>query len=335
MTERCNSLSQYGRIPTGCYKGVGYAGSARGIVGSQSEPHHNRDPTVIDVISRPALLGIGPFLVLMVATMEALVLSVVMKRPYDWKSYLASLADALGRGALLALPVGAIQILFMGLWNHRLFTMPAQDPWTWVLLFAGQDFLYYWMHRADHRVRWLWATHAVHHSPNQMNLSAAYRLGWTQRISGGALFFAPLVLIGFHPLLVLGALAANLTYQFWLHAEWIPKLGPLEWVLNTPSHHRVHHSSNPEYLDANFGGVLIVFDRLFGTFVSQQEDVPCRYGLTRPLTTYNPLKIALHEWLAIIRDVRRARGVRETLQYLFRPPGWLPPRLRTASKASG
>jgi sterol desaturase/sphingolipid hydroxylase (fatty acid hydroxylase superfamily) len=266
------------------------------------------------------LFGFVPFAILLIATVEGVVLSRMRGNGYDWKAYFASLGDAVGRGVLRILPLGAIQLGFYWLWDHRLFTIPMSSAWSWPLLFLGQDFCYYWMHRADHRVRWLWATHAVHHSPNQMNLSVAYRLGWTQRLSGGALFFAPLIVLGFHPLLVVAALAANLSYQFWLHAEWIPRLGPLEWVLNTPSHHRVHHASNQEYLDANFGGVLIVFDRLFGTFVAERDDLPCRYGLTRPLTTHNPLKIATHEWLRMGRDVMRARSPRDVLRSLLGPP---------------
>jgi sterol desaturase/sphingolipid hydroxylase (fatty acid hydroxylase superfamily) len=280
-------------------------------------------------MSAPAVpLAAGSILVLLIATLEGLVLSFVARQPYDWRAYFTSLADAVGRGLIRALPLGLVQALFLFLWEHRLYTMPMSAAGAWVLLFVGQELCYYWMHRADHRIRWLWANHAVHHSPNHLNLSAAYRLGWTQGLSGGALFFAPLVLIGFHPVLVVGALAANLLYQFWLHTEWIPKLGPLEWVLNTPSHHRVHHASNAEYLDANFGGVLIVFDRLFGTFVAERDDVPCRYGLTQPLRTYNPLKIAFHEWLAMGRDVLRARDLREAVGYLFGPPGWRPSSLR-------
>jgi sterol desaturase/sphingolipid hydroxylase (fatty acid hydroxylase superfamily) len=176
------------------------------------------------------------------------------------------------------------------------------------------------MHRADHRVRWLWATHSVHHSPNELNLSAAYRLGWTSRLSIAPIFFAPLVVIGFSPVVVGAALALNLLYQFWLHATWIPRLGPLEWLLNTPAHHRVHHAANPEYLDSNFGGVLIVFDRWFGTYREELADVPVRCGLVVPIESYNPLVIGAREWLSIGRDVRSARTVRDVLISLFSPP---------------
>ena len=205
----------------------------------------------------------------------------------------------------MAIAAGALQQL----WNHRLYTLPLDEGWTWVVLFFGQELCYYWMHRADHRVRWLWATHAVHHSPHTLNLSAAYRLGWTTRLSIAPIFFAPLVLAGFPPVLVGGVLAANLFYQFWLHATWLPRLGPLEWILNTPAHHRVHHASNPEYLDANFGGVLIVFDRLFGTFVAERPGVAIRYGLVEPI-----------QWRAIFRDLARSTSIRGALSAAFGPP---------------
>jgi hypothetical protein len=134
------------------------------------------------------------------------------------------------------------------------------------------------------------------------------------------LFFAPLVLAGFPPMIVGAALALNLLYQFWLHAPWMPRLGPLEWVLNTPTHHRLHHASNPEYLDANFGGVLIIFDRLFGTFRKERADVRLRYGLAEPIKSYNPLYIGLREWIAIARDVVSSRNLRRALQSAFGPP---------------
>ncbi|MDN4587882.1 hypothetical protein DBA29_05130 [Xenophilus aerolatus] len=154
-----------------------------------------------------------------------------------------------------------------------------------------------------------------------VTLAAALRLGWTGKLTGTGLFFAPLVWLGFSPAAVFAALGINLLYQFWLHAPWLPRLGALEWVLNTPTHHKVHHASNAEYLDCNYGGVLIVFDRLFGTFVDLRDDVPPRYGLTTPLRTHNPLRIAMHEWVNLARDLRQAEGGRARLAMVFGPPG--------------
>ena len=258
------------------------------------------------------------------ATVEGLVLS---RRTggYDWRAFAASLGDVLGRrvtdvvgtslGLLLAAP------LLGWLYEHRLFTITMQAGWAFALLFVGEEFCYYGYHRAAHRVRWFWATHAVHHSPNELTLATAMRLGWTGKITGTAIFFSPLVWLGFSPQVVGLAVAANLLYQFWLHTTWIPKLHPwFEWWFNTPSHHRVHHGSNPEYLDCNYGGVLIVFDRLFGSFAVERADVPVRYGLTTPLCTHNPLRIAFHEWIHLARDLIYARSGRDVWRALFAPP---------------
>ena len=263
---------------------------------------------------------IGPLVILLAATVEGILLH-RSRGHYDWRAFWASAGDLGLRMAVGVLPLGLAAAALGVAWDHRFFTMPMRSPWTWALLFIGQDFFYYWMHRADHTVRWLWATHSVHHSPNELNLSAAYRLGFTARLSVGPIFFAPLVFIGFPPLLVGAALAANLLYQFWLHAPWIPRLGPLEWILNTPAHHRVHHASNAEYLDANFGGVLIIFDRAFGTLREELPGVTMRYGLVGPITSYNPLRVGLHEWAAIARDVFASRSLRELANALVGRPG--------------
>jgi sterol desaturase/sphingolipid hydroxylase (fatty acid hydroxylase superfamily) len=260
--------------------------------------------------------------ILSAATLEGLVLSRV--RGYDWKAFFATLGDYVGRvgvsmlGISLAAPVIALAH------EHRIATLPLDSASAFALLFIGQEFCYYWYHRAAHRVRWFWATHAVHHSPNELTLASALRLGWTGKLTGTALFFTPLIWLGFPPGAVLACVVLNLLYQFWVHATWIPKLGPLEWVLNTPSHHRVHHGSNVDYLDCNYGGVLIVFDRLFGTFVEERDDIAIRYGLTTPITTYNPIRIALHEWANLARDLYRARNARQALMALLAPPGTRP-----------
>jgi sterol desaturase/sphingolipid hydroxylase (fatty acid hydroxylase superfamily) len=267
----------------------------------------------------PALLAI----VLGAALLEGVIKSRLGRR-YDWRAYWSSLGDLIGRRVMEALPFSLTASMFAVVWQHRLFTVSMTHWWSWLLLFVGEEFCYYWYHRTSHTVRWFWATHAVHHSPNEISFATAYRLGWTGKLTGTPLFFLPLVLLGFSPLMVLAAVGINLLYQFWLHADWIPKLGYLEWVLNTPSHHRVHHASNPEYLDANYGGVVIVFDRLFNTCREEREDLPCRYGLVNPVTSYNPLRIALFEWQALLSDLGRARNWRERFGYLFGPPGWSP-----------
>jgi len=255
---------------------------------------------------------------------EGLVLTWRRPGSYDWKAMGASLAVAAGRRLTdfiplsIALPGGA------WLYEHRLLNVDLDTWWGLALLFLSLEFLYYWFHRASHRVRWFWATHAVHHCANEMNLSAAYRLGWTGKLTFTLMFFLPMALIGFSPQAIVFAFGVNLLYQFWIHTEWIPRLGWLEGILNTPSAHRVHHAANLEYLDANYGGVLMVFDRMFGTYQPERRELPCRYGLVKPLASYNPLTIAFHQWIALLADLKRARSIREVAGYLFGPPGWAP-----------
>jgi sterol desaturase/sphingolipid hydroxylase (fatty acid hydroxylase superfamily) len=258
------------------------------------------------------------------ATLEGLVQTFVRRQVYDWRAYAASLGDAVGRRAVDLLGISIAAPVLAWAYTHRIHTVTLNAPLAFALLFVGQEFFYYVYHRAAHRVRWFWATHAVHHSPNQLTLAAALRLGWTGKLSGTGLFFAPMIWLGFPPPAVFAALALNLLYQFWIHAPWIPRLGPLEWVLNTPTHHKVHHASNAEYLDCNYGGVLIVFDRLFGTFVDERSDVTIRYGLTKPLLTHNPLRIATHEWFNLARDLAAADSWRNRARILFGPPGAIP-----------
>jgi sterol desaturase/sphingolipid hydroxylase (fatty acid hydroxylase superfamily) len=259
-------------------------------------------------------------LVLCAATLEGLVRQFILHRPYDWRAYAASLSDAVGRRAVDSLGLSIATPVLMWAHANRVGDVPLDTVAQWLLLFVGQEFLYYWYHRCAHRVRWFWATHAVHHSPNELTLATALRLGWTGKLTGTGLFFVPLLWLGFAPPAVFGTLAVNLLYQFWLHTTWIPKLGPLEWVFNTPSHHRVHHASNAEYLDCNYGGVLIVFDRLFGTLVTERGDIAPRYGLTTPLHSHNPLVIALHEWRHLARDLWAARRLSDVARAFFAPP---------------
>jgi sterol desaturase/sphingolipid hydroxylase (fatty acid hydroxylase superfamily) len=255
---------------------------------------------------------------------EGLVLTWRRPGSYDWRAMGASLAVAAGRRLTDFVPLSIALPGAAWLYEHRLWSVDLGTWWGLALLFLALEFCYYWFHRASHRVRWFWATHAVHHSANEMNLSAAYRLGWTGKLSFALAFFLPMALVGFPPQIIIFAFSVNLLYQFWIHSEWIPQLGWLEGILNTPSAHRVHHAANLEYLDANYGGVLIVFDRLFGTYVPERRDLPCRYGLVKPLRSHNPFTIAFHQWIALFSDLKRACSAREVVGYLFGPPGWDP-----------
>jgi sterol desaturase/sphingolipid hydroxylase (fatty acid hydroxylase superfamily) len=251
-----------------------------------------------------------PILLVMIL-LEVMLIQQSRKSTFSWKESLTSLGVAIGH-QVTNIVFGVIPItVYSFVWQHRLFTVPLNQAWAIPLLFLGIEFFYYWHHRAAHEIRWLWATHAVHHSARYLNLSAAYRLGWTGWLSGNFLFFIPLCWLGFHPIAIATGLGLNLIYQFWIHTELIPKLGFLEWVFNTPSHHRVHHASNPEYVDRNYGGILIIFDRLFGTFRAEQLDRPPIYGLTHPFQSYNPITVAFYEWNRLFQNLITAKSWRD------------------------
>ena len=215
--------------------------------------------------------------------------------------------------------------LYAAIYELTPLRLDPGNPLTWVLLFFADDFSYYWFHRCSHESRFFWASHVVHHSSTHYNLSTALRQTWVPMTYLPFWLWMPA--IGFPPWMVLLAQAWSLIYQFWIHTERIKKLPrPLEYVLNTPSHHRVHHGVNPAYLDRNYGGVLIVWDRLFGTFAAERADTVIEYGLVHQIDTLNPLKIVVSEWASLIRDLRSARSLREALGYAFGKPGWGPQR---------
>jgi sterol desaturase/sphingolipid hydroxylase (fatty acid hydroxylase superfamily) len=219
-------------------------------------------------------------------------------------------------------------------WFHQfaVYEITMTSVWSWVGLFFGMEFFYYWMHRASHGIRWIWASHGVHHTASQINFPASFRLAWTGVIAGIPFFFLPLVLIGYSPVAVFGMLAANLTFQFVLHTELIGKLwAPIEYIFNTPSHHRVHHASNAEYLDKNHGGVLIIFDRLFGTYQEEEDHIAIRYGLTVPINSNNPFKIALGGTWDVLKGFGSARTFKDRMMHLFGSPAWQPAEIREAS----
>ncbi|MEU9127173.1 sterol desaturase family protein [Kitasatospora sp. NPDC048540] len=193
--------------------------------------------------------------------------------------------------------------------------------WTVPLMLLAQDFCYYWQHRGHHVIRILWASHVVHHSSRHYNLSTALRQPWTG--ATGWVFYVPMILAGVHPAALAFCSSVNLVYQFWIHTERIGRLPrPFEYVLNTPSHHRVHHASQGGYLDRNFGGILILFDRLFGSFTA--ETARPVYGLTKNLSTYNPLRVATHEYVSIGRDLAAAGSWGDRVRHLIKGPGWQP-----------
>jgi len=264
------------------------------------------------------LLMCTPVFVLAVAA-EAWALR--QRRVHDWRDSLASLNlggvyTVLDMVILIGLVLPALQ------WLHtfRVATVEV-TAWTFPLLYLGVELCYYAFHRASHRIRWFWCAHVVHHGSEHMNFTTAMRQSWFYSFAGNWLFYAPMVLLGFDPRWVMFALALNLAYQFFIHTQWVGKLpAPIEWVFNTPSHHRAHHGRNPRYIDRNYGGTLIVFDRLFGTFVDETESVD--YGLVHPVHSHNPVWLTVHEWVAMAHDVARPGPWSQRLKHLWAPPEW-------------
>jgi len=242
---------------------------------------------------------------------------------YDWRDGLSSMA--MGVGNLVSdILMGFVSLGFLlWAWQFRLFDLGV-GAGVIALALLAQDFVYYWKHRAMHRIRWFWTAHVVHHSSTHYNLSTALRQPWNNHIAGMVVISVPLVLLGFHPLLIAFVGAVNLLYQFWIHTEAIRVLPAwAEFLFNTPSHHRVHHSNHPTHLDKNYGGILIIWDRLFGTFVQEGRDEQITYGLVADINTYNPIRIAFAEMVQALRDTTQ-RGIApgQRLGYLFAPPGY-------------
>jgi sterol desaturase/sphingolipid hydroxylase (fatty acid hydroxylase superfamily) len=250
---------------------------------------------------------------------------------YELRDTRTSLAMGLGNVAINVVWKLAVVAAYAALYELTPLRMHAGDWWAWVILFLGDDVSYYWFHRVSHESRVFWASHVVHHSSRHYNLSTALRQTWVPMTYFP--FWLWLPVLGFAPWMVLLAQSWSLIYQFWIHTERIRRLPRgLEAVVNTPSHHRVHHGANEVYLDKNYGGILIVWDRLFGTFEPEGEQV--RYGLTTNIHTFNPVKVAFHEYASLLADVRRARGWRTRAALVLRGPGWRPPDQPELSSAS-
>ncbi|MGB7369921.1 sterol desaturase family protein [Erythrobacter sp.] len=251
-------------------------------------------------------------------------------RLYTKEQSFASVVIAVGQNLLSLWQFGIMSVIWLLVYDHRLFEIDGDQWWYYPILFVSVDFFYYWYHRLSHEIRWLWATHCVHHSVTEMNLLAGYRFGWTERVSLGPLVFLPLLYLGFNPIHVVFAQAIILVYNSWLHSDLIGRLGWLEGVVNTPSAHRVHHGINPRYIDRNYGGVFMLWDRMFGTYQEELDDVHAAYGLLAPPPSANPLRVAFHEWVRIIRDLNRHK-FRHWPALLFGPPGWAPDGRGTTS----
>lgn len=242
---------------------------------------------------------------------------------YETKDALTSVAMGIGNVIVNTLTGFAALWMMMLFWPFHPFDIPV-TWWSFIALFVLYDFVYYWKHRFAHRIRWFWMEHVTHHSSTHYNLTTALRQPWFGPFTGLILVGAPMVLFGFHPAYVFFVGGLNLVYQFWIHTEGIDKLPRwVEAVFNTPSHHRVHHAINPRYLDANYAGVFITWDKVFGSFVPERDDDKPEYGIVKPLGTYNPILVAFHELISLIRDCA-SDGLRPDLwlRRAWNAPGW-------------
>ncbi|HLH08036.1 MAG TPA: sterol desaturase family protein [Terriglobales bacterium] len=276
-------------------------------------------------------LAIPGFLLLLL--LEAIAAWWMDRDLFELKDTAASLAMGIGN-----VIIGfATELLVFGLYTfvHRFAVFHiGYQWWAWIALFFADDFSYYVFHRTSHECRFFWASHVVHHSSQRYNLGTALRQTWTGRLSFAFIFWLWLPLIGFQPMMIVTMQAVSLLYQFWIHTELIRSLGPLEAVFNTPSHHRVHHGSNLRYLDRNHAGTLIIWDRLFGTFEPEDMAEPPVYGLTKNIQTFNPVRIAFHEWIDIGRDLSAAHTWRERWYSVFGRPGWKYEHAQSSATAS-
>jgi sterol desaturase/sphingolipid hydroxylase (fatty acid hydroxylase superfamily) len=273
-------------------------------------------------------LAVPGFILLVV--IEMIYVRLWKKGAYETKDSAASLIMGFG-STIFGILTGALYVgSAFWVYQHRLLDI----GWTWpalVACFFAEDFAYYVFHRIAHERRFWWASHVVHHSSQHYNLTTALRQTWTGNVSLSFATKLPLFWLGFPPAMVFFFTGVSLVYQFWIHTETVGRLGPLEWFMNTPSHHRVHHATNPRYLDANYAGVLIIWDKMFNTFIPEVDEDRPRYGIVSNLGTFNPLRIAFHEWIGIARDLRHAKNPLEWIGYIFGPPGWSPDGSRPTS----
>jgi sterol desaturase/sphingolipid hydroxylase (fatty acid hydroxylase superfamily) len=268
-----------------------------------------------------ALIFLPLFLVMTV--LEGLIV-LYREGTYPWKNAGVSVLMTVGHFVTQAVTHGLIfGVIAAFIYKIRLTTIPVSfHHWfSLIVLFLLVDLGFYVEHRCSHRIRFLWASHSVHHSSEKMQATTAFRLSWTPILSGVFLFYLPIVWIGYDPVWVYGTVSLSLSYQFFVHTELVPRVGWLEWIINTPSAHRVHHASNPEYIDKNYGGVLLIWDHLFGSYQAERPDIEIRYGLAHPRSAPdNPFVIAYEDLWLTLKEAFSAGSVRGALARMWGPP---------------
>jgi sterol desaturase/sphingolipid hydroxylase (fatty acid hydroxylase superfamily) len=271
-----------------------------------------------DFFTIVAVIGV----IFYVLTIIETIFDLSTKRRLGWRQTIANISIEIGNRLLDNTVIGAIFIIGFFTAEEFAFAKIPVTWWSWVVALTCVDFTYYWMHRIEHERRILWAVHSVHHSSQEYNLTTAQRLSWLESFYEW-IFFIPLLLIGFDALQVLASLLTVVIYQTWIHTEKIGRLGWLDGIFNTPSVHRVHHAINAIYLDKNYGGILIIWDKIFGTYQTEVEQPV--YGITNQLDSSNPLSINFHEFSLIYKDLVKSRNTLHKARYIFGSPGWKPP----------
>jgi sterol desaturase/sphingolipid hydroxylase (fatty acid hydroxylase superfamily) len=268
------------------------------------------------ITNDPTVFAIPVFIALII--IEVVINAKKNLNLYKVKDSAASITMGLGSVVIGLLTKTFAFFVFIWIYQFRLFEIP-NTWWMWGILLLADDVTFYWYHRLAHQIRFFWAAHVQHHSSEHMNFSVALRQSWGEPFIK-FLFWIWLPFIGFNPVYILIMQAISLVYQFFPHTKLVGKLGPIEWIFNTPSHHRVHHATQVQYLDKNHAGILIIWDRIFGTF--QKEIESPTYGLTININSFSPLKIASHEYISLWQDMRRSKKLSDKIKYLINPPGW-------------
>lgn len=269
------------------------------------------------------ILATTPVYVIIIG-LEIILSNLQEKKLYSVKDTFNNFLLMLLNGGLDLVFRSVYVVVLVFVWNYRVAEITT--PWMyWITLLLAEDFLFYWLHRLDHEIRLFWAVHVTHHSSEHMNLTVGFRSSVLQPLYR-FIYFIPLAWFGFQPMDIIFMYSATQIWGILIHTEYVNKLGFLEYILVTPSHHRVHHASNALYLDKNMGMFLIIWDKMFGTFqeeLPREQYQPIRYGLTKPLESENPVHIVSHEWIAIAKDVsQKGLSIKERMGYLFGPPGW-------------
>ncbi len=279
------------------------------------------------MVSETAIYTYGVPIIILLICSEIIYSYIYKLKYYRAKDSAAAFGLLIGNYFVNLLTKGSILLLYLYLYNYRLITVNEFVPtWlVWVLTFIMIDFVYYWYHRSSHRIRFLWAVHMNHHSSEEMNFSVSLRQAWFGSITKVP-FFIFMPLVGFDPLITAVAGVASTLWGVVGHTQWIKKLGPIEYIFVTPSSHRVHHGSNEEYLDKNYGNLLIIWDRLFGTYQEEREKVV--YGIRNNVKTFNPIKITFFEWLSFVEDFKHAESFKEKLLCFFGKPEWKPSKIQ-------